>query len=88
MSLSKLHEGLSELMGQAWKMYFAIMQSEPVIKEGIQVVDDALNDSHSYSFLDEGPLCERQQKMFCQLIEKYDLAGIAHIACSTRTSPR
>ena len=77
MSLSKLREGLSELTGQAWKMYFAITQSEPVIKEGIQVVDDASNDSRGYSFLDEGPLCERRRNMFCQLVEKYDLAGIA-----------
>ena len=60
MSHSRLRKGLKELTSQAWVMYHAITQSKPVIKEGMQVIDDTSNDSCGYSFLDERPLWARQ----------------------------
>ena len=76
MSLSRLRKGLKELTSQAWVMYHAITQSKPVIEEGMQVIDDASNDSRGYSFLDERPLWARRRTMFYQLVEKYELASL------------
>ena len=42
----------------------------------MQVIDDTLNDSCSYSFLDERLLWARQQAMFYQLVKKYELVNL------------
>ena len=77
MSLSKLCEGLKELIDRAWKTYHAITQRKLAVEQGMQVIlDDTSNDSRGYSFLNEKPFCERRRAMFYHLVETYQLASI------------